>query len=86
MFYHVKLPTNIVAPAGFEPTRLESKSSELPLFYRALLLVFPSRQPNLLFNDVKGYQIVWVVKTGLEPVIKQHFQLKVTACVYHSAT
>ena len=30
--------------------------------------VFPSCQPNLLFNDVKGYQIVWVVSTGFEPV------------------
>jgi hypothetical protein len=34
-----------------------------------MLLVFPSCQPNLLFNDVKGCQIVWVVRTGIEPAM-----------------
>jgi hypothetical protein len=31
--------------------------------------VFPSCQPNLLFYDVKRYQIVWAVRTGFEPVL-----------------
>ena len=35
--------------------------------------VFPSSQPDLLFNDVRGYQIVWVVRVGIEPTIVPYF-------------